>query len=487
MTTISTASVKFPRLQRHGWAFGLTVPQLSLVAVAALAVLIAAPSGPVQIIKTLVFFAIPLFAVAIWSHGQRPVINLAAERAVMVLRTMVGKTRWRQGAEAPILAGKLTIPGPVGGRIKVYQVPYGGGAGVLIDTGAGTATVVLRTESAGFDTASDDDRAHRVTGFARLASSILTHPGVIRVATMARTIPTPSHAAIDYYEHTATERAAGPAASVWAHEQMLEQLRDPELVTVTRDVLVVVSVALKDVKPMIKDAGGSLRGLGHVMAREVASISALLTSCGVTSKRWLTPAELTVAIRCAYDPSTIEDITRDLERIDLSDACPSAVDETWDTLRTDASVHRTMWVRQWPRTDTPPGFLANLIGSGTWPRTVTQVFTPEPTDKTVRAIEDARSAIASRVRLDNLMKRETTFETVATLDDLTQQETQLAEGFAAIRFTGYVTVHAQTDEELRLAVAEAHRVADGLELRTLYGQQHAAFTAGALPLGWGLK
>jgi hypothetical protein len=69
-----------------------------------------------------------------------------------------------------------------------------------------------------------------------------------------------------------------------------------------------------------------------------------------------------------------------------------------------------------------------------------------------------------------------------------QREEELADGHAAVRFAGFVTVSARLAEELEHDCAEVEHAAQmaRLELRRLYGQQDESFTY-TLPLCRGLR
>jgi hypothetical protein len=69
-----------------------------------------------------------------------------------------------------------------------------------------------------------------------------------------------------------------------------------------------------------------------------------------------------------------------------------------------------------------------------------------------------------------------------------RRESELADGHAEFRFSGYVTVGGATEAELDVACAEIEQAARqaNLELRRLFGQQAEAFTW-TLPLGRGLR
>ena len=71
---------------------------------------------------------------------------------------------------------------------------------------------------------------------------------------------------------------------------------------------------------------------------------------------------------------------------------------------------------------------------------------------------------------------------------VTRREEELADGFAAIRFAGFVTVSASGAEELERANGEIEHAGQlaRLEFQRMYGEQEAAFT-NALPLCRGLR
>jgi hypothetical protein len=72
-------------------------------------------------------------------------------------------------------------------------------------------------------------------------------------------------------------------------------------------------------------------------------------------------------------------------------------------------------------------------------------------------------------------------------DDARERERELSNGYAAMRFSGYVTVHARTRDGLESACADVQQAAQcaQLQLLRLVGQQrHAlAFTLPGLCAG----
>jgi hypothetical protein len=71
---------------------------------------------------------------------------------------------------------------------------------------------------------------------------------------------------------------------------------------------------------------------------------------------------------------------------------------------------------------------------------------------------------------------------------VSRREQELADGHADYRVAGYVTVTAETEEDLEAACGEVEQAAQQafLEIRRLYGQQDQAFTW-TLPMARGLR
>ena len=82
----------------------------------------------------------------------------------------------------------------------------------------------------------------------------------------------------------------------------------------------------------------------------------------------------------------------------------------------------------------------------------------------------------------------TTARRARETQSLAEHESDLAHGHAFFRFSGFVTVHASDEDELRRSCGELEQAAaqSFLDLRPLYGQQAEAFCWASLPLCRGL-
>ena len=109
----------------------------------------------------------------------------------------------------------------------------------------------------------------------------------------------------------------------------------------------------------------------------------------------------------------------------------------------------------------------------------------------MRAIREVEASRTSDLADEELRGRMGFMETARrrrVADATTRREEELADGHAAVRFAGYVTVSARSDEELEHHCSEVEHAAQmaRLELLRLYGQQEEAFTY-TLPLCRGLR
>ncbi len=113
---------------------------------------------------------------------------------------------------------------------------------------------------------------------------------------------------------------------------------------------------------------------------------------------------------------------------------------------------------------------------------------PVPPSRAARQIAQARTADLA----DSELRRRGGFLTTARhhreREGVEERDAELAEGHAQLRFSGYVTVSADSRDELAQACGALEQAAGQarLELRLLYGEQDLAFAC-TLPVGRGLS
>lgn len=110
-----------------------------------------------------------------------------------------------------------------------------------------------------------------------------------------------------------------------------------------------LSLDMRNATGQIRTAGGGIRGAAAVLRQEMNTLTAALRSADLTPSGWLTPGQIAVILRSAYDPA----IAATLERHgqighDLATAGPVAVNETWSRIRTDSAHHAVLWISEGP-------------------------------------------------------------------------------------------------------------------------------------------
>ena len=215
------------------------------------------------------------------------------------------------------------------------------------------------------------------------------------------------------------------------------------------------------------------------------TLTTALRTADLTPSGWLTPGEIAVILRSAYDPAIAPVLQRHGELgQSLATAGPVAVNETWSRLRTDSAHHAVLWVSEWPRSMVHPGFLSPVLLSTGIQRSFSLLCTPMRSDQAARDIRKKKvehiSDQAQRAKIGQIEDAAHTAE----FDDVLQQEADLTAGHGVLRYTGLLSITAPTVEELdaNIAAIEQAAIQASCETRLLVGQQAAAFTAAALPL-----
>jgi hypothetical protein len=267
-------------------------------------------------------------------------------------------------------------------------------------------------------------------------------------------------------------------------------------------LLVAVVVDTSKARRRIKESGGGLAGLEQVLRLEVEAMKTSLSTHSVKVDEWVPETGLLGIIRGAFDPAAPptaakasvaaappSDEQAAQETENHHQRGPMAVEEHWTYLRTDTGFHQTFWIAEWPRQKVFPGFLHPLIYVGEFRHTFTEVIRAVPTAEALRDIRSAQEAHETRRRINARFDRPLTREQKAEEEEVNQREEEIVAGHGDVRPAAYITITATSLEDLARYRQELESAAAGafVELRLLYGQQWAAFVAGALPLGRGLQ
>ncbi|MBG0741313.1 hypothetical protein IV500_18260 [Paeniglutamicibacter antarcticus] len=478
--------VRFPRHERHGLFMGLQWYQLSLVALGMLvAALASATGGPLAFILTgPVWVGLLLFGVLHYARIPYPVWALTA--SVFFLRSVLNETRYLARPEQPQKVGTMALPGGLG-SLELFKTTNG--EGFILDRSGNEAMVSLRCTTTSFALMDSDDKAYAVQSWSRVQAAMASRPAVARIAIQDYTVPYPSSALRAYYE-----RAVPPeriADAQWGDLSYLDLIAAAGS-SMSHEIIMTIVLDTAKARHRIKDAGGAMAGLEHVLRSEAEAFSTGLKTHGVTVTEWLSDTAITAVLRGSFDPAAVAKwaaATGGGKGSTPVSPGPMATDEHWTYLRTDSGFHQTFWVAEWPRQQVYPGFLQPLIYVGEFRHTISQVIRTVPTDQALRDIRSAQEAHDTRRRINARLDRPLTREQRAEEEEVAEREEEIIAGHGDVRPAAYVTITADTLDELSRCRQELESAAAGafVELRLMAGQQWPAFIAGALPLGRGLK
>lgn len=470
--------VKFSRLTRRGVILGLSVSQMIAVGIGGASLVLAFYLGG----GILLAYSAPIWGLAIvvtWARiGGRPLVEWVPVCCWWLWRTTGGQLLYRRRIVAPRPEGTLALPGDMA-RLREYVDPETG-AGMIHDPTAATLTVAVRVTHPAFVLLDPAEQHRRVTSWGRVLATVCRSGRVSMLQVLERTLPDSGQGLAEWWA-----AHGSPGDGSWVATTYAELIDRAGPAGERHATSLSLSLDMRAAGRQIRTAGGGIKGAANVLRQEMSTLVAALRAADLDPSGWLTTGELAVMLRTAYDPA----IGPTLERHgqlghQLATAGPIAVVETWDRLRTDSGFHAVLWISEWPRAMTYPGFLAPVMLSTGVQRSISLLCTPMRTDQAVRDIRKKKVEYISdsnqRAKLGQIEDASQSAE----YQDVLRQESDLTAGHGLLRYTGLIAVTAPTTDELDSAVAAIEQAAiqSSCETRLLVGQQAAAFTAAALPL-----
>ena len=386
-----------------------------------------------------------------------------------------------------------TLPAFLRG-LSIIPAPLTPGAtaqiGVLKDDRAKTFTAVLTVRGQSFALLDLSEKARILEGWGGVLASLAREGSLVsRFQWIERTFPEGGDAMGGYLR----EAISLPVNSTPVRSY-LELVENAGPATQHHETLIALQLDAKRSRRQIKQAGGRDPGACAVLAREIAFLAGQLGRVGILVDGVLTPRLLAKAIRVAFDPQSRPGLARravddsSITGVHPNNAWPVATVATWGDFQTDSCAATTYWVREWPRVDVGPDFLAPFLLQTRAQRAVALVMEPVSPMRAAREVQAARvediSTEEQRRRMGFLLTARRRREQEGVL----RREQELADGHGDFRFSAYVTVSADTPEDLYLACGEVEQQAhqSHLELERMQGLQDVGFTF-TLPLGRGLR
>lgn len=493
-TSRTLEAVKFPRYERRGLFLGLKWYQLLLLAAGVVVASVASASqGPIGLFASGPLWLV-LLLLGLLQYSRIPYPVWASHALLFFYRSLAGQTSFLARPERAVLAGRLALPGGLG-KLELRRTSRG--ECFLVDTRGREAVAVLRCSTRSFALLDSDDKAWAVQAWSRVQAGMAQRTSLARIAVQDYTVPYPSTALRDFYE-VASPRLAGDADELTWGQRAYEDLISAAGSTMSHDLLIALVVDMAKARRRIRESGGGLAGVERVLRLEVEAMTTALGTHSVKVEEWLPEGGILDVVRVAFDPAAVASVARKPAKKESqprdsmppnAPAGPMAVEEHWTYVRTDSGFHQTFWIAEWPRQKVLPGFLHPLIYVGDFRHTVTQVIRAVPTTEALRDIRSAQEAHETRRRINTRFDRPLTREQRAEEEEVAQREEEIVAGHGDVRPAAYATITAGTLEDLARHRQELESAAAGafIELRLLAGQQWAAFVAGALPFGRGLR
>ena len=476
-TDYQLAPVQFSRLTRRGILLGLSLPQLIVLGIAILTVVASLyTAGGMGLAWTSPVWAGAALLAVVPASGRK-LIEWVPILARWTLRTYLGQLIHRRRVIAPRPAGTLALPGDAA-SLREWEDPETG-AGMIHDPHAQTLTVILGVSHPAFVLLDPGEQQRRVAGWGRVLAAACRSARIARIQVSERTLPDSGTGLAEWWATHGTDDGSWAATT---YAQLIDRAGpagERHATTIS------LALDMKAAARQIRTAGGGIRGAAAVLRQEMTTLMTALRAAELSSTGWLTPGEVAVILRSAYDPAAAPALERhgSLGR-DLATAGPVAVTETWERLRSDSAHHAVLWITEWPRSQVYPGFLAPLVLTGGILRTLALHYTPVRADQAARDLRKKKTELISDAAQRRKIGQIEDASASAELDDVLQQEADLTAGHGVLRVTGLISISAPTVDELDTAVAavEQSAIQASCETRRLVGQQAQAFTAAALPL-----
>jgi len=390
----------------------------------------------------------------------------------------------------------VSLPDPIE-TLELLAAPLRGETvGVVKDRRTRTYTAALAVKVTSFGLLDRAEQEARQAGWGGVLAGLAREGSpVSRIQWIERTVPADGDE-IGRYLRDAWDRRAVHLESL-PMQSYLDLVSNAPAVTKDHELLLCLQIDAKRTWRQIKRSGGKLgpdAGACNVLLLELEALAERLGAADVQVVGALRPGMLASAIRIAFDPWSRPGLARlaaadpDRDGIDEGAAWPVGSEDSWASYRTDGALHATYWIASWPRVDVGAAFLSPLLLHAQMVRAVSVTIEPISPLKAIREVEAARTSDLADRELRGRLGFVETARRRRVAEATAQREEELADGHAAVRFAGYVTVTARTEEELERNCSDAEHAAQmaRLELLRLYGQQEEAFTY-TLPLCRGLR
>lgn len=476
-TPYELAPVKFSRLAKRGIILGLSLSQLVVLGIGALTLLVAlyTAGGAGLVIATP--FLMTCVALAWGRVGGRRIVAWLPITTIWAWRTSTGQRGFRRRITGPRPTGTLALPGDAASLRQWHDEETG--AVMIHDPHAATLTAIIGVTHPAFTLLDPAEQQRRVTGWGRVLATTCRSGRIASLQVLERTLPDSGSGLANWWS------SHGAHDDTWASKTYAELIDQAGPAGERHATTISIALDMKAAGRAIRAAGIGIRGAAAVLRQEMTTLTAALRAAELSPGDWLSPGDLALVLRAAYDPG----VATALERQgslghDLATAGPIAIYESWGSLRSDSAHHAVLWISEWPRSQVYPGFLTPLVHTTGVRRAISLHYKPMRTDLAARDLRRKKTEYISDAAQRRRIGQIEDAQQSAEYADVLQQETDLTAGHGLLRLTGLVALSASDRDELERVVAAVEQAAiqASCETRRLWGQQAQALAAAALPL-----
>lgn len=411
------------------------------------------------------------------------------------VRHGAGATTEKFRPEAPRLTGTLNLPG-TRASVQLWDVNH---TAAVYNPHDRSVSVIAELEVQGFLMHDLPERFDLAEQFDRVLGPFTQRPGVKRVTLQERTLPTTIRAAREHYDTVRRVKDLNPDSPVARNYQ--DVMDTSERFEVAHRNYLILTLDLVALGSQLKALGGGKDAILALAQIEAGNLSDALTAAKIKVRQWLAPRDVAALGRLAFDPefaAIVQNRPAPVAGVDPVAMGPMFLEEPKGRngiVITDSGVHTTMWVHEWPRSDSPVGFLSPVVFAR-HPNTgeaITHIFsivlTPVPVSKALKRIRDEKKVWRGNENLRAKRGADGSAADAADWRALEQQEQEIANGHGEFQYGAYLTITAPDEERLDQAIAGMRNALSraGMEAQILYCQQAEALLVNALPIGLGMK
>lgn len=327
--------VQFSRLTRRGVLLGLSTPQLVVLGVGLLTVVAALyTGGGMGLVWTVPVWAV--CAVLAWvPAGGRKLIEWVPIAGLWTWRATGGQLLYRRRIVKPRPSGTLALPGGAA-ALREWEDPETGAA-MIHDPHTATLIAVVGITHPAFVLLDPGEQQRRVAAWGRVLATCCRSGRIARLQVCERTLPDAGTGLAEWWaEH-------GTGDDTWAATTYAELIERAGPAGERHATTLSLALDMRTAARQIRTAGGGIRGAAAVLRQEMTTLTTALRTADLTATGWLSPGEIAVVLRGAYDPAAAPALERHgaLGR-SLATAGPVAVTESWDRLRSDSAWHAVL-------------------------------------------------------------------------------------------------------------------------------------------------